>query len=207
MQWEVLLVPLIAMAVWIIGSLMRGSIEEKKRNESRPASGNGGSPTSRPSRQKQPNDLQQFLEEVQRRRQTSEQQPAEAPPEPSRPGPEPIERRPKPRPAGQQKRQPRPSAPSPTRRPRPRATNEPGVVDLVVVEETRMVEAQPPLAIPVAGAIVPMAVPPPAPVVSRDREKNLSPSLVALLRTREALRNAIILREIFDPPLCKRKKG
>jgi hypothetical protein len=86
MPWEVIILPVIAVAVWIIGTLIRGA--EK-------AQGPDGAP---PRKAERVTDLDRFLREVHRRRQMGDR--AEERPEPSErrrePEPPPV-RRPAPR--------------------------------------------------------------------------------------------------------------
>ena len=88
-------------------------------------------------------------------------------------------------------------------------------MDVVMRAEQKPPAAPPvvllPAAVPVVvEAVVPAPAPPPprtppAPAARRT-VKPLPASLAALLESPAALRNAIILREIFDPPLCKRPR-
>jgi hypothetical protein len=60
---------------------------------------------------------------------------------------------------------------------------------------------------PVIPVVIPVAPPAPTPPRVSSRRAaaiHVSPQLASLLGSPEALRTAIILREIFDPPLCKR---
>jgi hypothetical protein len=66
MPWEFIIVPIIAVAVWIIGTLLRGAEQPPARN---------GAP---PRRGERVTDLDRFLREVHRRRQSAEG--TEAPP-------------------------------------------------------------------------------------------------------------------------------
>jgi hypothetical protein len=190
------------MAVWILGSLMRGGMEERQRQQGRP-NANNGPDRARPAPQRPANDLESFLREVHRRRQTAEP----PPPEPER-----AESRPKPRPAPPPRRQPRPAPPPATRRPEPRRNvDEPVAVEVVRVQELppAVLPVPPSAAFPAVAEVVvpfaaaPLAAPPPAP---RPAVKRPPPALAGLLDSPAALRKAIILREIFDPPLCKRRR-
>jgi hypothetical protein len=86
-------------------------------------------------------------------------------------------------------------------------------VQVVVVEEGKPALVPPlpsadvpPSVIPVAAAAPPVrGVPAAAPAAQRPREVRIPQTLAALLSSREGLRNALILREILDPPLCKRR--
>src|SRR5213082_3429199 len=84
---EIIVVIVIAVAVFVIGSMVRGKEEEQQGDRGRA----GGKQTRRPG-----SDLDRFLEEARRRRQAAEQRRG-MPPEPP-PPPRPVER-PRSRPA------------------------------------------------------------------------------------------------------------
>jgi hypothetical protein len=163
MGWEILVIPIIGVAVWVISALIRGS-EEAKRGE--PA------PRKRPEKV---TDLDRFLREVQRRREAAERE-------------EPRPRRAEP--AVEERAESRP--PPPARRPPPREA----AVEVVVPVETVVV------ARPAPAAPVPPAEPEPAP--PRGRERAAPVGLRGLLRSRDGLRTAMILREVLGPPLALR---
>lgn len=185
-QWEVWLVPLIAMAVWILGSLLRGGAEERKRGSPR---ADAGDRLQRRPQQRSQSDLERFLEDVHRRRQGTEEPSTEGPPpvavEPARTKPVAPRRVP---------------APPVVRKPKPK----PPAVRATVAEVVAAMEAALPVALPVNEAVGPASSSKPAPRASP--KQAASPALMAMLRTPAALRNAIILQEIFDPPLCRRRR-
>lgn len=219
MQWEIWLVPLIAMAVWILGSLLRGNVEDRQRNNNGPQRPNPREPGPQEGRPRKPaTDLEKFLEEVHRRRQATEKGEDEPSQEPPRPIPvveKPVSR-PQPRivPAPlrqppQPKRTQRTAAPT-VRRTRPRQSmEEPVVLDVVVVQEPQPPLVQPvapPSVIPSGDVVVMSAALRTPPTTPRSSTPRVTPSLAALLSSRQNLRNAFILKEIFDPPLSRRKK-
>src|SRR5436309_830911 len=77
MHWEIFLIPLIAMGVWLLGTIFRNAEEERARMARRPP-GEGGLrvPQRRPV-----TDLDRFLEEARRRREVVEQRPSPPPPD------------------------------------------------------------------------------------------------------------------------------
>lgn len=100
MHWEILIIPLIALGVWILGALVKGE-DDKNKKAVRPGNASGRAPR-RPA-----TDLQRFLEDARRRE-------AEETPKPSSPRPSivraPLRERPSqpretpPRPASRSKR-------------------------------------------------------------------------------------------------------
>jgi hypothetical protein len=167
MPWEVIILPVIAVAVWIIGTLIRNAEKEQ---------GPAGAP---PRKAERVTDLDRFLREVHRRRQMGER--AEERPEPS-----------------ERRREP---APPPVRRPPPRQEELP--VDEVVVVES-----------PAPAPALRVHEAPPLPDVPSDKsarppaqgpEPVALGSLRRLLRSREGMRTAMILREVLGPPLARRR--
>src|SRR5262249_37982670 len=178
MQWEIWLVPLIAIAVWILGSLMRGGMEERQRKSGRSEGG-------RQSPQRSGSDLELFLQEVHRRRQTGEPRQEPRPEEPPKPKPIPP------------RRPPRPAPPPVAKRPPPRRM----VGEAVVVEVVKAAGKRPPVVLQptvvpvVVEAVIPASPPPRTPPAPGTRRavKPLPASLAALLNSPAALRNAMIL--------------
>jgi hypothetical protein len=216
-NWFFWLLPVIALGIWILSNLLTNREEEKRpaRPVRRPAAGDES------GRPQQPvlTDLDRFLQEVNRRRQAAEARaanPAQA--RPPVPAPVPIAERParvpRPEPAPPRVR------PVPTSQPARRSTPRPSPP--VRRSSTR---DEPPLALPVevvvarasdrvperAAIIFPAAAPAPvAPPNSPEeapppvRRSQSSGSLRELLTSRDSVRTAIVLREIFDPPLAAR---
>jgi hypothetical protein len=216
MHWEVLIVPLIALGVWILGTLFRNEEDERARQRRRGSLEGGGVrvPPRRPV-----TDLDRFLEEARRRREAAERgrssSPAAAteapPPRPMRP---PLQQD---RPAREAPRRPRSSSPAgPPRRPAaevPVARAVPSSPPPAEADVVRVVRAE---SVPVPVAPIPVAepVPParalPAPAMpqpGRGQVRNpILTQVVALLRSPQAAGTALVLREIFDQPLCRRPR-
>ncbi len=156
---HLILVLVIAVAVWIVTNVLRPREEQPTRPR----------PRSRPA------DLDRFLQEIERRRREAEV-PLDVVPAGPRQVPEP----------------PRPAPPVPP----------------PVVEVVRAVV--PPAVQPVAVTPAPMlrtevaAPPPPATVRPRRRSRSTA-GLLALLRSPDSLRTAILLREVLGPPACRRR--
>ena len=212
MQWEIWLIILIPVAVSILSLLFRSSKDEPRRNDRpRPNPQDGPGPGRPPRRSV--SDIDQFLEEINRRRREaaerqSAQRPAPAPPArtPSRQGPPPT----------------RPSPPPAQRFPPVEvvARPQPRVVEAVAVVEERKAPGAQPLPsrapatsgtetfVPSAVTEVRMAVAitSPAPV-GRTKVSPVLAELLPLLRDRKSLRSAFLLKEIFGRPLCQRGLG
>ncbi len=71
MHWEILIIPLIALGVWLLGTLFKNENEVAKRGPRRP-----GSPAGRPPGRRPVTDLDRFLEEARRRREAEERRKA-----------------------------------------------------------------------------------------------------------------------------------
>jgi hypothetical protein len=185
MHWEILIIPLIALGVWILGTLFKtGEDDKTKKNLRRPGGVSGRGSGRRPV-----TDLDRFLEEARRRREVEERPkpPPSAPVRPTTP-------RPSQRPALQ--RETPPVAPPVARR----------VEAPPVVSVARPV-AQPARAEPVLVAAPTRDEPPPAPTVTRPTQP--SPILLqvrSLLSKPQTAGAAFVLREIFDRPLSLRRR-
>jgi hypothetical protein len=184
MHWE-FLIPVIAIIVFIVSSLLRGGDDEPARPVQRQGAGRG-QPPNRPV-----SDIDRFLEEVNRRRRQAAAQgevatgkqlpvpprarPASTPPTVRRPSERPL---PPPPPA----RVPPPPPPPPP-----------------------PVAAPVPLAVPVPAVVLPALRP--IPVQAVDTSRSRSPAaeqVVAMLRTPQQLQAAFLLREILGEPRCLR---
>jgi hypothetical protein len=211
--WELLALLVAGAAVWILGNLLRNSTEAE-RQAAADAAARGRRPPQVTS-----GELDQFLREVQRRKQQAEQKAAPAQ-EPARKAPVP--------PPQAQARQPerRPTQPAPSRAPRrapgqqlppsrPRAARpaveraEPVVLEVVPVVEvvepavpTSMVWEDTPATTGVAEKTSPA-------LALRPTDKRAVPpalaQLATMLRSPQNLQMSIVLREILDPPLCRRR--
>ena len=180
MHWEILIIPLIALGVWILGTLFKSEDEKTRKSGRRLNSASPRPPVRRPV-----TNLEQFLEEARRRREAEER--AKAPPAPP-PARAPISR-------------------PPLRERPPRPAQTPRVAPAVIRREEAPVAV--PVARPVASAeVVEAAVPPllapyaprpeqPSPIVQQAR---------ALLSKPQTAATAFVLREIFDRPLSRRRR-
>lgn len=187
MHWEILIIPLIALGVWILGTLFKSGEDEKmKRGVRRPGSGAGRGPSRRPV-----TDLDRFLEEARRRREQEE-----------RPKPPPA-RAPVARPPLRE----RPSRVSDTPpRVAPPVIRAPEIP--VAVPVARPIE-QPALVEPVVAATPTREAAPPPPPAPMPRPAPTSPILQqvrSLLSKPQTAGTAFVLREIFDRPLCQRRR-
>jgi hypothetical protein len=225
MGFEVLLILLVPLGVWILSSVF-------KNEDERPGARQGGSP--RPAAQRRPvTDLERFLEEARRRREMADRRPQPEAEALQRPTPS-REVRPAPTPERRPVRTPPP--PPPRRRqvegPAPRTTRPPVLLEPVpdspsVVLVTPRLEtprpeplrADPQRSMPVEP-VRSMPVPLPTPVVtvtpalaaipilesSRATPSPALAQLVELLRSPSSAGTAIVLREVFDQPLCRRRR-
>ena len=81
MHWEILIIPLIALGVWILGTLFKtGEDDKMKKGVRRPGSVSGRGSGRRPV-----TDLDRFLDEARRRREAEERPKPSPPPAPTRP--------------------------------------------------------------------------------------------------------------------------
>jgi hypothetical protein len=170
MGLEVLIIPIIVVAVWIISTLLRGADESKRT---------GRLGQRRPERA---TDLDRFLHEVQRRRDAAESA-------------EPRTRREESRPA--ERRRPSPS------RTKARTPPEEAIPVVLPVEEVR---TGPPVLATIAAPPLPEV--PSLPPDTTARPVSESPALAGLremLQTRDGLRQAMILSEVFGPPRSRRR--
>ncbi len=206
MPWHVLLILLIPVIVAILANLLRNA--EQQNRKDRPGSSSGEFRTLSRQQGRPVTDLDRFLEEARRRREPTERR--EVSVEREKPQP------PRPAPAPRQQRSSRPTSS------RSRGERVPPRRQIVVLEEevvTRpSVPAPAPKAVPEAKPArsveeppaPPAAASPPPPLPVAVREKAVSPLLRQVmqnLRTPRSAAVAIVLREIFAPPLCKRRRG
>jgi hypothetical protein len=207
-NWEVLIIPLIALAVWILGTIFRGLEEQKERDRPARNPDEGGRVTVPPRRPA--TDLDRFLDEARRRRESSPRrkpQPAEA----HRP-----ERTVEPAadiPAPPRPRERAPARPRPAAAPRPQVEPHAPTADVQVslpveapVVVVKMTEPAPPPT-PAPPLPVPVLAPPPAPPTLSSRQP--SPVLARLreaMKDRSALITGIMLSEILARPVCERRR-
>jgi hypothetical protein len=209
MDWIKWLIPLVVVFVVILSNLARIAQEEKKTNvRRRPGQGGPGDKPPRPRRTQ--SEAERFLEEInRRRRQASEQR-----------RPVVVQRTPAPaRPVVQKPpRRETPSANDPLARSAPAQPAVPAAAAEASMPSRRLPAQQPqgvrqptPVLEEVVVATVVPAQPPgegplTAPAVS-EAAKSENPAAVTfrqLLRNRQSLKTAFILREVLDRPLCRR---
>jgi hypothetical protein len=204
-HWEILIIPLIALGVWILGTLFKGE-EEKLKARGRQAGGPGRTPR-RPV-----TDLDRFLEDARRRREMEERAKKSAPPRPptptrqappSRPAPArvPLSERPSrlldtpPRPVPSARPAEEPPLVIPVARPVPK----PATIREAAVEAA--------LAVPLPQPVPDVPPAPATPATTREtRRSPISQQVHALLRKPQTAAAAFVLREIFDRPLCMRRR-
>lgn len=199
-NWIKLLVPLIALAVWILSNMAKNR-EEPRRNQRSPTPPDMDSP---PRPRRAPTDVDRFLEEVRRRRESGEKK---SPP---------LLRE---APASREQTRSRPvSGPvaEPVVRPhRPAPTSEEGPKQ----RSPRRSAAQE--AVPVAKIVSPPPLPQLTPAQVAEQAsiaalgqpgqmaaKDVSPAikqLFGLLKSPQTMQTAVLLREILEAPRCRRR--
>jgi hypothetical protein len=203
MHWEILIIPLIALGVYIFSSLFRSEDDKTKKGVGRrppfaPQTGGGRGGGRAPGRRVVVTDLDRFLEEARRRREPEERRQAPPPPPSRAPAARPPLRE---RPARPQEP---PRLATPPSHPPKIGGGKGGAEEAVVALPVARSLASPPAAEPVAGSLSareapPLAVPPTPsnPIVQQVR---------SLLSKPQTAATAFVLREIFDRPLCKRRR-
>jgi hypothetical protein len=213
MKWEALIIPLIGLGVWILSTIFRGREEQQQQERTRRprAEGSGQRPSRRPA-----TDLDRFLEEARARRKTESK-----PVEQERPAPVILEALPA-------ERLPERPQRSPERRPKPRTAAatapvarpvEPPLAQPVALVAPPVVEhlSAPPVAAapaPLPEMRVPTQNPEGTPVravvkVPPTQPRRPSPAalkLMEMLKDKQSLMTAMMLREVFDRPLCQRRR-
>lgn len=215
MEWIKWLIPLIAIAVWILSQLA-GNQQEQKRPSPRPLPPRD--PDQDPRARRASEDLEEFLEKIKRRKDADERTAAEpvvliaeevaAPrPAPRRTAPPPL-----PRPVEQRRKSAPIGGKRPERRPEPVVLAEP--ISLAPEEWSRMA-AMPTPAVPQAPQALPAAPAAPGAPQALHRPEalpgkaSLPPAarlVRELLKSRQSLAAAVLLREVLDAPLCRRAR-
>ncbi len=195
MDWKVILIGLIPLAVWILSTIFRG-IEEEEQVPPRARDPQGRLP--RGSRRPQ-TELERFLEEARRRREAAPPRQVEAS-LPTLPISEPVSPPPPPPPPPLP---PAPRAPSATvadSSPAPRTpskrTNKPRQSEPAVDPAPRSTSTRPEKSVEVTIA--------PAPSLSKPKPPEALQRILNMLRDKESVKAALVLREIFDRPLSLR---
>jgi len=192
MEWVLWLIPLVALAVWILSNLARTRDDEPRRV--RPPQARSDQPESPTAPPRKTSNVDQFLMEVRRRREEAET--VRKKPEVQRPAPARREEVRRTLPPAQ------PARLDPQRKP-----VQPPPLPKVVLREA---PPQPRAVVPkieevVLAKIVPAAQPNLAPDLSLNAAKPATrPLLIDLLSKKESLTTAFMLREILGTPLCKR---
>ena len=184
MHWEILIIPLIALVVWIIGTLFKSEGDKTTKGVGRRGPVSGRQPARR-----MVTDLDRFLEEARRRREPEERRKTAPPPA----------RVPVARPPVRE----RPSQPRETpRRAAPVMAQEEVLVALSVPQPSAAAPiAEPVVAAPLARAESVSTPPPAVPTLSSP----ISQQVRSLLSKPQSAATAFVLREIFDRPLSKRR--
>jgi hypothetical protein len=180
MPWEFLIVPIIAVAVWIIGTLIRGAEQAKGPQEAARRKPEGVT------------DLDRFLREVHRRRR-AEERAQERPRRTEREEEEPPTERP---------REPAPRAKWTT----PRQEEVPVVLPVEEVVPAAPVAAAPVLRVLEAPPLPDLPSEKSVRPLPRRPEPAARVGLRGLLRSPEGLRTAMVLQEVLGPPLSRRRR-
>jgi hypothetical protein len=187
MPWEFLVIPIIAVAVWIISVMVRNTEEAKKPDR------------ASPRKPEKVTDLDRFLREVQRRKQASERE-EERPARAER-------RRESPRRA-----MPREEEEIPVALP----VDEVPTVEPVSVAPVMRIYEAPPLPSTLAPPVLRVHEAPPLPDMPVDTSAKSLPQaadsaamvgLRELLQTRQGLRKAMILQEVLGLPVSRRGRA
>jgi hypothetical protein len=187
MHWEILIIPLIALGVWIIGTLFKSEDDKTKKG----IRSRDGFPARAPGR-RPVTDLDRFLEEARRRREAEE--------------------RPTPRPVPPPARVPVTRPPLRERPLRPREA--PRLAPPPVPKEEVVVAVPMPRPIPPPPVAEPTPAPPlaleslvlPSSAPASARPAPVLQQVRSLLSKPQTAASAFVLREIFDRPLCKRRR-
>jgi hypothetical protein len=207
--WEILIIPAIGFVIWLVSTLFRNATEAPKKDVRRPAR-----EAEEPRRQTS-SDLDRFISDTRRQREAEDRR-TQRPPQAARPQRRPIileevVEEPRPRPAARppvarpsMPSRPVPQRPVPTRVPAPRPT-------VPVLEVVETVSTAPVLQALTQNVLPTMPEQPTAPVDMLEREEvAVSPLLLdikQMLRSPKSAQLAFALREIFDAPLCRRRRG
>jgi hypothetical protein len=213
--WPVMTILLIAAGTFVLLNLLRN--REEIRRQRPPVRGDAREEGDDPQTRRQPplTDLDRFLQEVHRRRQTGEAPEAmvELPQRPSeservRPRPPVAE------PVGRVARVPGRRSPRTGEKPSSRGSGasarQQEVIPLAIAVQEPASRSQVQFGTETSATVF-LSSPPPVAAVravqsveAPGAKARPNKSFLALLSSRQALRDVMILREIFDPPLCKR---
>jgi len=204
-HWEVF-IALFVVLVFFLRNLAQNKEEERRTNRPRPPVDRDKPPGNRPG-SKSSNEIDRFLEEVNRRRRQAAENRGTTPPAPIPAAiPTAAATPPRPRPAAAPQpsvKRPAPAAQpvraAPERAVRPVKPSEKAVVVQVIQE---MGQPQ-----PAPMEVKPAQVAPASPVATRPSARPRTPELAqlaALLQSPQSLRTAMLLKVIFDPPVSRK---
>ena len=213
MALQVLIVLIIAAAVWIF-SYLTAAQQENKRRLTPPRPPRPGEQEDEPRRPRRASaELEKFLEEVKRRKERDLEQVPEAilvPDEPPRAAPPP----PLPRPVEQRRKSVPIGSKPPPRRSEPAIVIQPVTVAPAPSSRTVTMPSLVPAGVQAVQAV--QAPPPPPQATQALNRPEALPTQASrtegvklvreLLKNRRALAGAFLLREILDKPLCKRRR-
>jgi hypothetical protein len=194
MHWQIFIIPLIVLSVWIFGTLFKSEDDKTKKGVGRrpplPPQNGGGRGTGRTPGRRIVTDLDRFLEEARCRREPEERRKATPSP------------------------QSRPSVARPPARERPPQTQEqPRIAAPVITKEDALVAlpapqpvARPRTPEPVVGRSLAREAPVPPQPVPAPRLSPIQQQVRSLLSKPQTAATAFVLREIFDRPLCQRRR-
>jgi hypothetical protein len=222
---EFLIIPLIALAVWVLQYVFKGPEDNKGQQQGKQRNAAGPRPIANKPR-RQANDLDRFLEETRKRKQQEERRPvviAEAVPAQPADRAEAVERERRAQSARGRPQAAQPARPAPSQERRPQRTEQPRrpsgsptkreTVAPILLEAV-LVEPIP--------TVSPMPPPPPRPTTSGETvrapreaaqaaasvKQKVSPVLVdvvKMLRKPQGALAALVLAEIFDLPVSRRR--
>ena len=218
MGFEIFIIPLIALVVWILQYIFRGP--EEKKAPGRPGTRTGSTrPTANRPARRQTTDLDRYLEETRKRRQAEDRKPvvvaevvqektaaerAEEMERERRKAAMPPKPPPPPRPQRQPQRVPT-GMPEPPRRPLSPPPPVPSARPVVVVESVPV-----PVVVPVEEGRASGRTEPIAALDSRRREERqiaaapMQMELARLLKSKNGMAAVFVLQEVFGQPISRR---
>lgn len=203
MEWLKLVIPLIFVAVWILSQLAKNRDQTPRRTKPPPLPKDEDEDEG-PRPRRSAGEVDRFLEEVRRRRARAEGRTSPPPVVAEPPRPKPAARRPAPEPA--RSFPPPIQAPPPVPSPPPTPRMPPAVQPAPVT--FRMPSIEPATEVVVAVPLDPRPADRLAPfipaVVAGPARSSALIRAVSLLRDRQTMMAAIVLREILGPPVSKR---
>jgi hypothetical protein len=190
------LIPIIALIVWIVHSMFRGKEEEEPSKRRGPSPIRTVQPSEEGDAPRGGTDIDQFLEEINRRRKLAQERRARAERE--------VASLPVVVPVAEPRRKPK--VKQPVQR-TPKRDREWRATDLAA---ERIADAATAAMIPevLPATVMPATVSSPAPLFPPAESAPVDPNqLVTLLNSAEGVKAAILLREVLGPPLCRRRRS